>query len=84
MTFRPIGEVRRAHGVPQRQAAERINVSRSTWSRYERAEKHPKRLIFTRRVMLKAIQDVASELGNDVQLDIEDVTGKPKPKRKKK
>lgn len=84
MTFRPIGEVRRAHGVLQRQAAEKISVSRSTWGRYERSEKYPKRLTLTRRVMLKAIQDVASELGNDVQLDIEDVTGKPKPKRKKK
>lgn len=84
MTIRPIGEVRRAHGVLQRQAAEKISVSRSTWGRYERAEKYPKRLSLTRRVMLKAIQDVATELGNDVQLDVEDFTGKPKHRRKAK
>jgi transcriptional regulator with XRE-family HTH domain len=69
---RPISEIRRGSGVLQRQAAQELGIAQSTWSRYERAERLPKRMSMTRSAMLNAIRRAAASIGSGIQMDVED------------
>jgi len=69
---RPIAEIRRDAGVPQRLAAAEIGVAQSTWSVYERAERTPKRRTLSRAVMLNAVKRAAAAAGSGIQMHIED------------
>ncbi|MBX3504474.1 MAG: helix-turn-helix transcriptional regulator [Parvibaculum sp.] len=69
---RPIAEIRRSAGVPQRLAAAELGIAQSTWSVYERAERAPKRRSFSRAAMLKAVTRAARGIGSGLQVDLED------------
>ncbi len=70
---RPISEIRREAGVPQRLAAAEIGIHRTTWGRWERSERTPKRRTFSRAAMEKAVIRAASTIGSGIQINIEDL-----------
>jgi DNA-binding XRE family transcriptional regulator len=69
---RPISEIRRDAGVPQRLAAAELGIHRTTWGRWERNEKAPKRRTFSRAAMESAVMRAASSLGSGIQMHIAD------------